>query len=612
MVKYSIKLLLVLLLVFTTAASAANVSINAGGSATGSFTVDQYYSGGSTYTNTATINMSQITSNVPPAAIFNSERYGAMSYTIPNLTGAQTVTLYFAETYLTASGQRKFNVSINGSTVLSSFDIYATAGGQNKAIARSFSTTANSNGQVVIQFSSVTENPKVNGITVTGSGGSSSSSSSSSGGGSGPALSVSTTSVNVGSAANSTGTISVTSNVNWSVSSNQSWLSVNPTSGSNDGTVTVTAQQNTATSTRQATVTISATGVTSKTITVTQAAASGGSGKTHAFLLLGQSNMAGFPKAQTADKTQISNVIVLGFDNCSATGSQTNVWRVAVPPLHECSQGAIGPGDWFAKTIISKYPAGDIVALIPCAFSGEKIETMMQGGTHWSTIIQRAQLGQKKGPIEGILFHQGESNNGDSGWPSKVQQFVSQLKSTLGLGNIPFLAGELLYSGSCAGMNTYVNQLPNNISNCYVISASGLVLDPSDTQYKLHFGHDSQVDFGKRYASKMISALGLGKNVEGENQKISPVIPEGYALDQCYPNPFNPTTTITFGIPVNSFVSLKVYNSLGQVITELAGREYSAGRHSVTFNASNLASGAYYYAIKAGDFVMVQKMILQK
>ncbi|MGE5776187.1 MAG: endo-1,4-beta-xylanase, partial [Chloroflexota bacterium] len=105
----------------TTPPPNGSVLINAGGSASGSFTADQYFSGGSTYTNTATIDMSQIPSNPPPAAIFNTERYGAMTYTIPNRSGAQTVTLYFAETYLTAAGQRLFNVTINGATVLSNF-----------------------------------------------------------------------------------------------------------------------------------------------------------------------------------------------------------------------------------------------------------------------------------------------------------------------------------------------------------------------------------------------------------------------------------------------------------------------------------------------------------
>jgi hypothetical protein len=145
------------------------ISIAAGStSAVGGFQADQYYSGGSTYANSNTVDVSQITSNPPPAALFNNERYGAMSYTIPGFTSGNsyTVTLYFAETYLTSSGSRRFNVSINGATVLSNFDIYASAGGQNKAIARPFTATANSSGQIVIQFTSVTENPKINGISI--------------------------------------------------------------------------------------------------------------------------------------------------------------------------------------------------------------------------------------------------------------------------------------------------------------------------------------------------------------------------------------------------------------------------------------------------------------
>src|ERR1035437_8445165 len=161
-----------LAVVSPTSAAPSTISINSGGSATGSFTADQYFSGGTAYTSTATINTSQITSNVPPAAVLQTERYGAFTYTIPNRTAgsAQTVTLYFDENYLTAAGKRLFNVTINGSTVLSSFDIYAAAGGQNKAIARTFTTTANSSGQVVIGFTAGTENPKVNGITVAGGG----------------------------------------------------------------------------------------------------------------------------------------------------------------------------------------------------------------------------------------------------------------------------------------------------------------------------------------------------------------------------------------------------------------------------------------------------------
>jgi alpha-L-fucosidase len=137
-------------------------------SVVGDFQPDQYYSGGSTFNNTNTIDVSLITNNPPPAALFNNERYGTISYTIPGFTAgsAYNVTLYFAETYLTSSGGRLFNVTINGAAALSNFDIYANAGAQNKAIAKSFMTTADSSGQIVIQFTAVTENAKINGIAI--------------------------------------------------------------------------------------------------------------------------------------------------------------------------------------------------------------------------------------------------------------------------------------------------------------------------------------------------------------------------------------------------------------------------------------------------------------
>ena len=152
--------------------SGTTVSVNAGGSASGTFVADQYFTGGTAYTRTATVDLSQITSNPPPAAIFNSERYGAFTYTIPGFTAgaAATVTLYFAEGYVSAAGQRIFSVQINGTTVLSNFDIFASAGGRNRAIARTFSATANASGQVVLRFVAGTQNPKVDGITVTSTG----------------------------------------------------------------------------------------------------------------------------------------------------------------------------------------------------------------------------------------------------------------------------------------------------------------------------------------------------------------------------------------------------------------------------------------------------------
>jgi uncharacterized repeat protein (TIGR02543 family) len=151
----------------TFTATPQSVSINVGGPATGTFLADAYFSGGTTYSSTSTVDTSGLTGTAPPAAVFQTERYGPFTYTIPNLTAGApyVVTLYFAETYLSAAGQRLFDVTINGTKVLTGFDIFAAAGGQNKAVAQSFNATASS-GQVAIQFIAGTENPKVCGITV--------------------------------------------------------------------------------------------------------------------------------------------------------------------------------------------------------------------------------------------------------------------------------------------------------------------------------------------------------------------------------------------------------------------------------------------------------------
>jgi hypothetical protein len=229
----------------------------------------------------------------------------------------------------------------------------------------------------------------------------------------------------------------------------------------------------------------------------------------HVFLLLGQSNMAGYPQAQAADRTEDPRIRVLGFDSCSSTGRQSDVWDTAAPPLHNCWSNAIGPGDYFAKTVIDVVPEGDTIGLVPCAINGERIETFLKvGGTQYDYIVRRARLAQDAGGvIQGILFHQGESNAGDSSWPGKVNTLVTDLRTDLALGNVPFLAGELAPSGGSSVHNTQVNRLPGIVANSYVVSAQGLTVDPADTTYNVHFGHDSQVELGRRYAATMIDAL---------------------------------------------------------------------------------------------------------
>jgi len=159
---------------FTPVTQDSTVRINAGGAATGTFGADADYSGGRTYSTTKTVDTSLVSGTVPPQAVFQTERYGEFTYTVPNLApgSAQSVTLYFAETYWTAAGKRTFDVAINGTTVLGAFDIFVAAGGTNKAVARTFNAAASATGQVVVQFTSNggSDNPKVSGLTVAAGG----------------------------------------------------------------------------------------------------------------------------------------------------------------------------------------------------------------------------------------------------------------------------------------------------------------------------------------------------------------------------------------------------------------------------------------------------------
>ena len=86
--------------------------------------------------------------------------------------------------------------------------------------------------------------------------------------------------------------------------------------------------------------------------------------------------------------------------------------------------------------------------------------------------------------------------------------------------------------------------------------------------------------------------------------------PTEFSLAQSYPNPFNPTTTIRYGIPAKAHVTLEVFTALGQKVATLVNSTMDAGYHDVTFNRGGLASGAYFYAINAGDYRASKKLVL--
>jgi len=88
--------------------------------------------------------------------------------------------------------------------------------------------------------------------------------------------------------------------------------------------------------------------------------------------------------------------------------------------------------------------------------------------------------------------------------------------------------------------------------------------------------------------------------------------PVSYSLDQAFPNPFNPVTNISFELPQDGHVRLRVYDVNGQQVSELVNEFKKAGRYQALFNGTGLSSGIYFYRMEAGNFKAVKRMLLVK
>jgi hypothetical protein len=111
-------------------------------------------------------------------------------------------------------------------------------------------------------------------------------------------------------------------------------------------------------------------------------------------------------------------------------------------------------------------------------------------------------------------------------------------------------------------------------------------------------------NFGENF---IVNVIDQPVNVEKEN-----LLPEGFVLQQNYPNPFNPVTKIQYAMGNSQFVSLKVYDILGNEIATLVNEEKSSGEYEVDFYTEGLTSGIYLYKLEAGNFIQTKKMVLLK
>jgi hypothetical protein len=105
-------------------------------------------------------------------------------------------------------------------------------------------------------------------------------------------------------------------------------------------------------------------------------------------------------------------------------------------------------------------------------------------------------------------------------------------------------------------------------------------------------------------------------NINGV-EEVENIIPDKFVVEQNYPNPFNPTTTIRYSLPVDGFVTVKIFDILGKNINTLLNKELKAGSYSTHWNGDNnfgskVSSGIYFYQVRAGSNVVTKKMVMIK
>jgi hypothetical protein len=350
------------------------------------------------------------------------------------------------------------------------------------------------------------------------------------------------------------------------------------------------------------------------------------------FLCFGQSNMEGQGLIQTQDKTVDSRFQNMEAVACSNLGRTMGTWYKAVPPLCRCNTG-LCPVDYFGRTMVVNLPSNVRVGVINVSVAGCAIELFDRdnyqtytatapswmtsiineyGGNPYARLVQLAKLAKYDGVIKGILLHQGESNVGDNKWPSKVKGIYDNLMNDLGLDptQVPLLAGEVVNAdqgGACASINSIIATLPRTIPNSYVISSSGC----TDTTDNLHFNSAGYREFGKRYATKMLSLFGIVPTAV-QGTELSGI--DSYQLAQNYPNPFNPSTTIHYQLANSCHVQLIVVDVLGREVATLVNEYKPVGSYTVRLseNTTQLSSGVYYYILNAGNNIQSKKMMFIK
>ena len=197
--------------------------------------------------------------------------------------------------------------------------------------------------------------------------------------------------------------------------------------------------------------------------------------------------------------------------------------------------------------------------------------------------------------------------------------------------NIGFAAEACVFKTTNGGINWFEYSLPHysissftHVDDKYWYSTADTIYYSSDDGNNFVFQHAlPSSDFYFQISLKKINnrifgwAVSQGgwisKYIEPIGIKqISSEIPNKFELFQNYPNPFNPSTILNYQLPVSNNVKLVIYDILGREAATLVNEKQQPGKYQVTWDASNLASGVYFYKLISGDFTQIRKMVVVK
>ena len=152
---------------------------------------------------------------------------------------------------------------------------------------------------------------------------------------------------------------------------------------------------------------------------------------------------------------------------------------------------------------------------------------------------------------------------------------------------------------------------PFNDSYFYILQVYSNMVEGEELTFKYYDSlNDNIVEYTEEltFTNNMIVGDGFTPFSLSEEYHI----PETYSLSEAYPNPFNPTTSLKFAIPIDSEVYLSIYNLQGREVTKLVDRMLSRGYHTAVWNAKSHPSGIYFVKMISGDYVHTQKLMLVK